>query len=145
MSRVREEAITHGVRQGVLRGRLFFRRRSPRAGPAGALLLDVSNAHLVRRPAAADRSAATALVPYAAWCLFVRRAGYVRRCADLRRRSRLNVPPRPGPACGGVHRHLRATPPDPHTTGVRARLPPPRVSRTACSSGSRRHAGRRRG
>ncbi|PWK64427.1 tryptophan-rich sensory protein [Streptomyces sp. CG 926] len=49
---------------------LFFRRRSPRAGLTCTLLLDVSNAHLVRRLAATDRSAATALVPYAAWCLF---------------------------------------------------------------------------
>ncbi|GGQ73647.1 hypothetical protein GCM10010261_45590 [Streptomyces pilosus] len=48
----------------------FFRRRSPRAGLAGTLALDLSNAHLVRRMAGADRTAAAALAPYAAWCLF---------------------------------------------------------------------------
>ncbi len=48
----------------------FFRRRSARAGLAGTLALDLSNAHLVRRVAAADRTAAAALAPYAAWCLF---------------------------------------------------------------------------
>ncbi|MDF9874416.1 MULTISPECIES: TspO/MBR family protein [Streptomyces] len=49
---------------------LFFRRRSPQAGLAGTLLLDVSNVHLIRRMAATDRAAAAALTPYAAWCLF---------------------------------------------------------------------------
>ncbi|MFC8230353.1 TspO/MBR family protein [Streptomyces sp. NPDC057287] len=49
---------------------LFFRRRSPRAGLAGTVLLDVSNIHLARRLAATDRAAAAALAPYAAWCLF---------------------------------------------------------------------------
>ncbi|MCY1649670.1 tryptophan-rich sensory protein [Streptomyces sp. SL203] len=49
---------------------LFFRRRSPQAGLAGTLLLDVSNVHLIRRMAATDRAAAAALTPYAAWCIF---------------------------------------------------------------------------
>ncbi|WP_158102076.1 hypothetical protein [Streptomyces glaucescens] len=34
----------------------------------GALLLDVGNADLLRRTARADRTAARALLPYAAWC-----------------------------------------------------------------------------
>ncbi|MFE4599955.1 TspO/MBR family protein [Kitasatospora indigofera] len=49
---------------------LFFRRRSPAAGVAGTVLLDLSNAGLIRRTAGADRTAATALLPYAAWCAF---------------------------------------------------------------------------
>ncbi|MFB7037392.1 MULTISPECIES: TspO/MBR family protein [unclassified Streptomyces] len=49
---------------------LFFRRRSPWAGVAGTVLLDVCNVRLLRRTAAVDRRAAGALVPYAAWCLF---------------------------------------------------------------------------
>ncbi|GGQ11114.1 tryptophan-rich sensory protein [Actinomadura coerulea] len=49
---------------------LFFGRRSPGAGVAGTLLLDVSNAELIRRTARADRAAAAALLPYAAWCAF---------------------------------------------------------------------------
>lgn len=49
---------------------LFFRLRSTDAGVVGTVLLDVSNAELIRRTARADRVAAAALVPYAAWCLF---------------------------------------------------------------------------
>jgi tryptophan-rich sensory protein len=49
---------------------LFFARRSAAGGLAGALLLDVSNADLLRRTARVDRTAARALVPYAAWCCF---------------------------------------------------------------------------
>ncbi len=49
---------------------LFFRLRSPLAGALGALLLDASNADLVRRTARCDRKAAVVLVPYAAWCAF---------------------------------------------------------------------------
>jgi benzodiazapine receptor len=49
---------------------LFFARRSTRAGLAGTLALDVSNADLIRRAARHDPPAARALLPYAAWCLF---------------------------------------------------------------------------
>ncbi|MFE1250479.1 TspO/MBR family protein [Streptomyces sp. NPDC058766] len=60
---------------------LFFARRSPGAGLAGTLLLDLSNADLLRRTARVDRTAARALVPYAAWCGFatVLNASIVRR------------------------------------------------------------------
>ncbi|MFE2855411.1 TspO/MBR family protein [Streptomyces lavendulae] len=49
---------------------LFFACRSPRAGVAGTLLLDASNAELIRRVARLDTTAARALLPYAAWCTF---------------------------------------------------------------------------
>lgn len=49
---------------------LFFARRSPAAGLAGTLLLDLSNADLLRRTARADRVAARVLLPYAAWSCF---------------------------------------------------------------------------
>ncbi|MBY8878234.1 TspO/MBR family protein [Actinacidiphila acidipaludis] len=49
---------------------LFFGLRSTRAGLAGTVLLDLSNAELVRRTARSDRTAAAVLVPYAAWCAF---------------------------------------------------------------------------
>jgi tryptophan-rich sensory protein len=49
---------------------LFFGRRSVLGGLAGTLVLDLSNADLIRRTARYDKSAAAALVPYAAWCLF---------------------------------------------------------------------------
>jgi benzodiazapine receptor len=49
---------------------MFFGLRSPRAGLAGTLLLDLSNAELVRRMARTDPRAAAALVPYALWCAF---------------------------------------------------------------------------
>ncbi|MFC8454930.1 TspO/MBR family protein [Kitasatospora sp. NPDC057223] len=48
----------------------FFRSRSPVAGAAGTVLLDLSNADLIRRTAHADQAAAAALLPYAAWCAF---------------------------------------------------------------------------
>nr|WP_243712536.1 TspO/MBR family protein [Actinomadura sp. 6K520] len=49
---------------------LFFRRRSTAAGVVGTVLLDVSNAELIRRTARADAVAGAVLVPYAAWCAF---------------------------------------------------------------------------
>ncbi|MFF7680167.1 TspO/MBR family protein [Actinacidiphila glaucinigra] len=49
---------------------LFFAARSPRAGLAGTLLLDVSTLHLIRTTSRTDRGAATVLLPYAAWCWF---------------------------------------------------------------------------
>ena len=49
---------------------LFFAARSPRSGLAGTALLDLSNAELIRRTARVDATAAAALLPYAAWCLF---------------------------------------------------------------------------
>ena len=49
---------------------MFFRLRSPRAGLAGTVLLDVSNAELIRRVARTDPRAAAALTPYALWCAF---------------------------------------------------------------------------
>ncbi|MET8582290.1 TspO/MBR family protein [Streptomyces collinus] len=50
--------------------RLFFARRSPEAGLAGTVLLDLSTAELINRTARQDRTAALALMPYAAWCAF---------------------------------------------------------------------------
>ncbi|MFA1546951.1 TspO/MBR family protein [Actinomadura chokoriensis] len=49
---------------------LFFGRRSLKGGLAGTVLLDMSNADLIRRTAPVDAAAAGALVPYAAWCTF---------------------------------------------------------------------------
>ncbi|MFE0577321.1 TspO/MBR family protein [Streptomyces sp. NPDC058874] len=49
---------------------VFFRLRSPKAALVGTLLLDVSNADLIRRTARADAAAAAALIPYGAWCGF---------------------------------------------------------------------------
>lgn len=49
---------------------LFFGRRSTKAGAVGTVLLDVSNADLIRRTARVDPPAACALLPYAAWCAF---------------------------------------------------------------------------
>ncbi|MFF0740327.1 TspO/MBR family protein [Streptomyces sp. NPDC004111] len=49
---------------------MFFGRRSPRAGLLGTLVLDASNAELIRRTARTDTAAARALIPYAAWCGF---------------------------------------------------------------------------
>ncbi|GAA2408399.1 tryptophan-rich sensory protein [Streptomyces glaucosporus] len=69
--------------------RWFFRRRSLGGGVAGTLLLDASNADLIRRTARTDRAAAAALVPYAAWCAFatVLNADIARRNAAARRRG----------------------------------------------------------
>ncbi|PKW05464.1 TspO and MBR related proteins [Streptomyces sp. 1222.5] len=50
--------------------RLFFGLRSTRAGLLGTVLLDVSNVELIRRVARTDRTAAAALLPYAAWSAF---------------------------------------------------------------------------
>lgn len=50
--------------------RLFFARRSPGAALADVLLLDLSNARLIRRIGRVDKTAAGTLVPYAAWCAF---------------------------------------------------------------------------
>lgn len=49
---------------------VFFHARSPKAGLATTALLDASNAELIRRTARTDATAAAALLPYAAWCLF---------------------------------------------------------------------------
>ncbi|MGW1249466.1 TspO/MBR family protein [Streptomyces sp. NPDC002535] len=49
---------------------LFFRLRNPRAALVGTVLLDVSNVQLIRRTMRSDRTAARALWPYTAWCLF---------------------------------------------------------------------------
>ncbi|MEU0786074.1 TspO/MBR family protein [Streptomyces sp. NPDC006173] len=49
---------------------LFFRAHSPRAGVGGTLLLDVSNADLIRRLGRVDPKATYTLLPYAAWCAF---------------------------------------------------------------------------
>jgi tryptophan-rich sensory protein len=62
---------------------LFFGFRSPRAGLAGTLLLDLSNAELIRRLARTDPRAAAALVPYALWCAFATALN-----ADIARRNR---------------------------------------------------------
>ncbi|MFJ6792046.1 TspO/MBR family protein [Streptomyces angustmyceticus] len=49
---------------------LFFGCRSPKAGVVGTVVLDASNAELLRRTARIDASAAAGLLPYAAWCTF---------------------------------------------------------------------------
>ncbi|GAA4876769.1 TspO/MBR family protein [Kitasatospora terrestris] len=49
---------------------LFFRFHRPWAAAASTLLLDISNADLVRRSARIDATAARVLVPYATWSLF---------------------------------------------------------------------------
>ncbi|GAA2774492.1 TspO/MBR family protein [Streptomyces lavendulae] len=65
-------ALSFGVNLALNAGWtwLFFRRRSPRAALAGTLILDLSNAELIRRTAGTDPVAARALLPYAAWCVF---------------------------------------------------------------------------
>ena len=62
---------------------LFFGLRSPRAALAGTLLLDLSNAELIRRTARTDPRAAAALMPYALWCAFATALN-----ADIDRRNR---------------------------------------------------------
>lgn len=62
---------------------MFFGLRSPRAGLAGTLLLDLSNAELIRRTARTDPRAAVALMPYALWCAFATVLN-----ADIARRNR---------------------------------------------------------
>ncbi|WP_371476598.1 TspO/MBR family protein [Kitasatospora sp. NBC_00315] len=64
---------------------LFFHGRSPTAGAAGTLVLDLSNTDLIRRTAHADRTAATALIPYAAWSAFATALNI-----DIARRDRTN-------------------------------------------------------
>ena len=49
---------------------VFFGARRPTAALAEIAALNVSNALLLRRAARADRVAAAALAPYAAWTLF---------------------------------------------------------------------------
>ncbi|MER6331184.1 tryptophan-rich sensory protein [Streptomyces sp. NPDC001034] len=44
--------------------------RSPRAGLAGTALLTLSTLGLLRVTVRVDRTAAAALIPYAAWCAF---------------------------------------------------------------------------
>jgi benzodiazapine receptor len=61
---------------------LFFGLRSPRAGLAGTLAVDLSNADLIRRVARVDRRAAAALAPYGLWCLFATALN-----ADIARRN----------------------------------------------------------
>ncbi|MCX0241928.1 TspO/MBR family protein [Streptomyces drozdowiczii] len=48
----------------------FFARRSPWGGVLGTLVLDMSNAELIRRTRRIDTTAAKGLLPYAGWCLF---------------------------------------------------------------------------
>ncbi|MEV4258216.1 TspO/MBR family protein [Spirillospora sp. NPDC049652] len=67
----------------VVWNHLFFARRNPKAGVVGTLLLDASNADLVRRTARIDTAAAAALLPYATWCLFATALN-----ADIARRNR---------------------------------------------------------
>lgn len=71
---------------------LFFRRRRPDAALAESLLLQASNLDLLRRSRAVDRSAAAALVPYAAWTGFAiaLNAAIVRRNPAARPRSALH-------------------------------------------------------
>ncbi|WEH43445.1 tryptophan-rich sensory protein [Streptomyces sp. NBC_01218] len=48
----------------------FFGRRSLKGGMLVILLLNASNAELVRRMARTDPTAARVLIPYAGWCVF---------------------------------------------------------------------------
>jgi tryptophan-rich sensory protein len=66
---------------------MFFGLRSPRAGLAGTVLLDLSNAELIRRTARIDPRAAAALAPYALWCTFATVLN-----ADIARRNRPSRP-----------------------------------------------------
>ncbi|MFE4206890.1 TspO/MBR family protein [Streptomyces goshikiensis] len=63
--------------------RLFFARRSPRAGLACTLLLDASNVRLMRRVHRINTAAGRALIPYVAWCAFATALN-----ADIARRNR---------------------------------------------------------
>ena len=67
---------------------MFFGLRSPEAGLAGTVLLDISNAELIRRVARTDPPAAAALAPYALWCCFATVLN-----ADIARRNQ-NAEPR---------------------------------------------------
>jgi len=70
---------------------MFFGLRNPKAGLAGTVLLDLSNAELIRRTGRIDTRAAAALVPYALWCAFATVLN-----ADIARRN-------PRPRKGGRH------------------------------------------
>jgi tryptophan-rich sensory protein len=61
---------------------MFFGMRSPRAGLAGTVLPDVSNAELIRCAARTDPWAAAAPAPYGLWCVFAAALD-----ADLGRRN----------------------------------------------------------
>jgi translocator protein len=61
---------------------MFFGLRSPRAGMAGTVLLDISNVELIRRTVHIDPGAAQALIPYALWCAFATALN-----ADIARRN----------------------------------------------------------
>jgi translocator protein len=74
---------------------MFFGLRSPKAGLAGTVLLDLSNAELIRRAARTDPRAAGALVPYAVWCAFATVLN-----ADIARRN-------PHAPKGGLHEKRR--------------------------------------
>ncbi|MFD9093311.1 TspO/MBR family protein [Streptomyces collinus] len=77
--------------------RLFFARRSPEAGLAGTVLLDLSTAELINRTARHDRTAALALMPYAAWCAFATalNASIARRNPGTRAAPAVRRSPRP--------------------------------------------------
>ncbi|THA51468.1 tryptophan-rich sensory protein [Streptomyces sp. A1136] len=79
---------------------MFFGLRSPRAGLAGTLLLDLSNAELLRRTARTDARAAAALLPYAAWCAFATalNTSIASRNRTGRRAGAGRAVPRPGAA-----------------------------------------------
>jgi translocator protein len=49
---------------------MFFGLRSPRAGLAGTVMVDLSNAELIQRVARTDPAAAAVLAPYGLWCAF---------------------------------------------------------------------------
>ncbi len=71
-----------------------FGLRSMRAGLAGTVLLDVSNAELIRRMARADPAAAVALVPYILWCAFatILNADLARRNTSGHQRAKASAP-----------------------------------------------------
>ncbi|WUD70536.1 tryptophan-rich sensory protein [Streptomyces sp. NBC_00510] len=67
---------------------VFFVARSPRAGLAGALLLNASNLHRIPRAARSDLHAAAALMPYAAWSAGTSRGPSVLAIGDPPRLNR---------------------------------------------------------
>jgi tryptophan-rich sensory protein len=74
---------------------MFFGLRSPRAGLTGTVLLDVSNAELIRRTRKVDPRAAGALLPYVLWCAFATALN-----AEIARRN-------PRPRQRGLHAKAR--------------------------------------
>ncbi len=74
---------------------MFFGLRNPKAGLAGTILLDLSNAELIRRTGRIDPRAAGALAPYALWCAFATVLN-----ADIARRN-------PRTHKGGLHEKRR--------------------------------------